>query len=126
MLFRDVSMALFGLIIVVKAQEQEPTSKNKNISSLEDPVVCDCGFIDEDNNVWSDVWYADYGTYKSNLQYDRNYVVMDYTVSAKYKNTLDRIFTPSNVKLSQTDGITLTVQKNSNGKYTSAAVGTKR
>lgn len=121
MLLRDVSIGLFSLMaIVTKAEE------TKNQLSLDEPVVCDCGFIDEDNNVWSDVWYADYGTYKSNLQYDRNYVVMDYTVNAKHKNTMDRVFVPNNVKLSQTDGITLSVQKDANGKYTSAAVGTKR
>lgn len=120
MLFRDASIALFGLVAVVKAQQ------SKTLLSLNEPVVCDCGFIDENSNVWSDVWYADYGTYKSNLQYDRNYVVMDYTVSAKHNNTIDRVFTRNNVKLSQTDGITLSVQKSSNGKYTSAAVGTKR
>ncbi|KAI7881723.1 concanavalin A-like lectin/glucanase domain-containing protein [Mucor mucedo] len=51
---------------------------------------------------------------------------MDYTVNAKHNNTIDRVFVPSNVKLSQTDGITLSVQKDAQGRYTSAAVGTKR
>ncbi|GAA5799491.1 hypothetical protein HPULCUR_004907 [Helicostylum pulchrum] len=126
MLIRYVSLVVFGLLIVVKAQEEPTPNQNNNIQNADKPIVCDCGFIDENNLVWSNVWHADYGLYKSSLQFDRNYLVMDYTVSAKYKDTLDRIFSPGNVKLSKDDGITLSVQKESNGKYTSAAVGTKR
>lgn len=116
MLIQYISLIALGLTIIVKAQH-EPA---------DNPIICDCGFIDENNLVWSNVWYADYGLYKSSLQYDRNYLVMDYTISAKHQNTLDRVFTPSNVKLSKEDGITLSVQKDADGKYTSAAVGTKR
>lgn len=111
MLSLRTCIVLFGLLAAVKAQE---------------PIVCDCGYVDEYNNVWSELWYADYGNYRSSLHYDRHYQVMDYTVSAKHKDTLDRVFSPGNVKVSSTEGITLTVQKDKNGRYTSAALGTKR
>jgi hypothetical protein len=132
MLLRHILFAALSLV-AVNAQDQRqqnenppPTPAKQQNINLNDPIICDCGFIDESNNVWADIWHANYGLYKSSLQYDRHYLVMDYTVNAKHKNTLDRIFSPSNVKLSNTAGITLSVQKDSNGKYTSAAVGTKR
>ncbi|CAO0801231.1 unnamed protein product [Mucor circinelloides] len=103
----------------------DPTSKQKTIN-LSEAVVCDCGFEDENHNLWTDVWYADYGLYKSSLQYDPHYLVMDYTVGAKHKDTLARVFSPSNVKLTHEGGITLSVKQNGDGKYTSAAIGTKR
>lgn len=103
----------------------DPTAQQKTIN-LSDAVICDCGFEDENHNLWTDVWYADYGLYKSSLQYDPHYLVMDYTVGAKHKDTLERVFSPSNVKLTNEGGITLSVKKNSDGKYTSAAIGTKR
>ncbi|KAI9245741.1 concanavalin A-like lectin/glucanase domain-containing protein [Sporodiniella umbellata] len=49
---------------------------------------------------------------------------MDYTVQSKAKNSLDRIFSPHNVKLTL-QGLSLSVKKNQN-KYTSASIGTKR
>ncbi|KAF1801214.1 concanavalin A-like lectin/glucanase domain-containing protein [Mucor lusitanicus] len=103
----------------------DPTSNQKTIN-LSEAVVCDCGFEDENHNLWTDVWYADYGLYKSSLQYDPHYLVMDYTVGAKHKDTLARVFSPSNVKLTHEGGITLSVKQNGDGKYTSAAIGTKR
>jgi hypothetical protein len=125
MLLRRVSVLLLLLYTAtIYAQQQQPT-KQRTVK-LNDPIVCDCGYIDESNNLWQDIWLANYGKYKSSLQYDHNYLVMDYTVNAKHNNTLNRIFSPDNVKLSKSDGISLTVQKNSAGEYTSAAVGTKR
>ncbi|KAG2202450.1 hypothetical protein INT46_002245 [Mucor plumbeus] len=103
----------------------DSTTKQTTIN-LSEAVVCDCGFQDENNNLWTDIWYADYGSYKSSLQYDPHYLVMDYTVKAKYKDTLARVFSPSNVKLTHESGITLSVKKNNDGIYTSAAIGTKR
>lgn len=126
MLSLHTCIALFGLLAAVKAQNEGNPSTKKGIVNLEEPIVCDCGYQDEFNNVWSELWYADYGNYRSSLHYDRHYQVMDYTVNAKHKDTLDRVFSPRNVKVSNTDGITLTVQKDKDGRYTSAALGTKR
>lgn len=92
----------------------------------ESAVVCDCGFQDEANRVWSDIWYADYDSYRADLQKDTNYVVMDYTVSAKHPNTFDRVFDPNNVHVNEDGGIQLKVRKADNGLYTSASFGTKR
>lgn len=124
MLLRYVSLLLLLGSSTIYAQQEEPTKQQ--IINLNDPIVCDCGYIDENNNLWGDIWHANYGNYKSSLQYDHHYLVMDYTVNAKNNNTLDRIFSPNNVQLSKENGITLSVQKDSAGRYTSAAVGTKR
>ncbi|KAI8373567.1 concanavalin A-like lectin/glucanase domain-containing protein [Choanephora cucurbitarum] len=51
---------------------------------------------------------------------------MDYTVDAKHNNTFSRVFTPKNVRLSADNGIVLSVEKDSYGKYSSASIGTKR
>ncbi|KAI8143159.1 concanavalin A-like lectin/glucanase domain-containing protein [Fennellomyces sp. T-0311] len=54
---------------------------------------------------------------------------MNYTVPAKHENTIDRVFTPTNVRVvDQGDdaGVHLTVQKLQDGKYTSASFGTRR
>ncbi|KAI9494444.1 concanavalin A-like lectin/glucanase domain-containing protein [Zychaea mexicana] len=52
---------------------------------------------------------------------------MDYTVPAKYDNTIDRIFDPANVQVNEDDGgVHLTVRKQDSGNYTSASFGTKR
>ncbi|KAI7908201.1 concanavalin A-like lectin/glucanase domain-containing protein [Cokeromyces recurvatus] len=51
---------------------------------------------------------------------------MDYTVGPKHKGSLQRVFSRNNVKVNEDGGITLSVNKNSNGRYTSAAIGTKR
>ncbi|KAI8370952.1 concanavalin A-like lectin/glucanase domain-containing protein [Blakeslea trispora] len=51
---------------------------------------------------------------------------MDYTVDAKHNNTLSRVFTPNNVKLSADKGIVLAVERDDHGKYSSASIGTKR
>ncbi|KAI9311935.1 concanavalin A-like lectin/glucanase domain-containing protein [Dichotomocladium elegans] len=91
------------------------------------PIVCDCGFIDENGRVWSEVWHSDYSTYKASLQQDKNYIVMDYTVRAKYENTLDRVFSPANVQLnSDWGGVELVVRKQADNRFTSASFGTRR
>lgn len=90
-----------------------------------EPVVCDCGFIDENNQVWSNVWYADYSKYKSIARNDQYYQIMDYTLHAKGKNSFDRVFSANNIKLSA-QGMSLTVKKNTDNKYTSASIGTRR
>ncbi|KAI9268886.1 concanavalin A-like lectin/glucanase domain-containing protein [Phascolomyces articulosus] len=51
---------------------------------------------------------------------------MDYTVPAKYDNTINRIFDPTNVQVIEDGGVHLTVKKMDNGSYTSASFGTKR
>lgn len=94
--------------------------------NLNEAVVCDCGFVDENDNLWTDIWYADYGLYKTNLQRDPHYLVMDYTVGAKHKDTMERVFTPGNVKLTESGGVILSVVQGDGGKYSSAAIGTKR
>lgn len=95
-------------------------------SQQQQPVVCDCGFQDEHGRIWTNIWYADYHRYPANLHQDTNYVVMNYTVNAKYKDTLDRVFDPDNVQWSE-DGVELLVRKATNGQnYTSASFGTKR
>lgn len=126
MLIWCASITFCGLMAIVKAQQEQNLIAKQNTTKLNEPVVCDCGYQDEFNNVWSELWNADYKTYKSSLHYDRHYVVMDYTVGSKHKDTLERVFVPDNVKVSQTDGITLSVKKNSDGKFTSAALGTRR
>jgi hypothetical protein len=122
-LWTSVLLAICCGSHLIYAQNSADRQKTVN---LNEPIVCDCGFEDENNNLWTDVWYADYGLYQTSLQHDPHYLVMDYTVGAKYKGTMERVFSPGNVKLSQGGGITLSVNQNSNGKYTSAAIGTKR
>lgn len=92
----------------------------------DDPVVCDCGFRDENNHVWSEIWYADYSTYKVNVHKDVHYVVMDYTVNAKYNNTLNRVFDPTNVQVDENGQVQLAVRKLNDNEYTSASFGTRR
>jgi hypothetical protein len=113
-------------LIYAQNSEEDSNPNRQKIVNLNEAVVCDCGFEDEYNKVWTNIWYADYGLYKTNLQHDPHYMVMDYTVGAKHKNTMERVFSPGNVKLTQGGGITLSVNQNDNGKYTSAAIGTKR
>ncbi|KAG1468135.1 hypothetical protein G6F56_004016 [Rhizopus delemar] len=90
-----------------------------------EPVVCDCGFMDENYQVWSNIWYSDYSKYKSITHNDQYYQVMDYTIKSKAKNTIDRVFSPNNIKLNA-QGMTLTVKKDGQDKYSSASIGTKR
>lgn len=97
-----------------------------------DAVVCDCGFQDENGRIWSEIWHSNYNTYKANLQKDKNYVVMNYTVPAKYSDTMNRLFDPANVQLASQDdessysGLQLAVRKQEDGQFTSASFGTKR
>ncbi|KAI9483227.1 MAG: concanavalin A-like lectin/glucanase domain-containing protein [Benjaminiella poitrasii] len=114
-----------NLIDAVKSSNNDPSSSQKTVS-LNDTVICDCGFEDENHRVWTDIWYADYSVYKTNLQYDPHYMVMDYTVGPKQEGSLQRVFSRSNVKIDNNGGITLSVNQDTNGKYTSAAIGTKR
>jgi hypothetical protein len=50
---------------------------------------------------------------------------MDYTVGVKHTDAFERVFKPANVQ-KNTHGISLSVKKQSNGDFTSAAFGTKR
>ncbi|KAI8097941.1 concanavalin A-like lectin/glucanase domain-containing protein [Gilbertella persicaria] len=120
-----VALLCVPYIVCIENQNNDPTTQDK-IVNLNEAVVCDCGFEDENHNIWSSVWYADYSLYKSNLQYDPHYLVMDYTVDAKHNDTLERVFSPGNVKMNQNGGIVLSVKKGMNGKYSSAAIGTRR
>lgn len=102
------------------------------VAASSEPVVCDCGFQDENGRIWSEIWHSDYNTYKANLQKDKNYVVMNYTVPPKHDDTLERLFDPANVQLASQDGessfsgLQLAVRKQDNGQFTSASFGTKR
>jgi hypothetical protein len=126
MLFWCVFLLFCGVLSTANAQQEQNLVARQNTANSNEPIVCDCGYVDESNNIWTQLWNADYKNYRSSLHYDHHYLVMDYTVGAKHKDTLERVFTPSNVKVTQTDGITLSVKRNSDGKYTSAALGTKR
>ena len=97
-----------------------------NTVVAQEPVVCDCGFQDEYDRVWNEIWYADYASYNTDLQKDKNYLVMDYTVPAKHVNTIDRIFDPNNVQVIEDGGIHLNVKKTDTGGFTSASFGTRR
>jgi hypothetical protein len=121
---KNWSSILFTLIVLQKIKAQQLQTPPAAIS-LNEPIICDCGFEDENANVWSNVWYANYSSYQTRLQHDHFYQVMDFTVDAKYENTWNRVFSPHNVKLTG-EGVRLTVKQQTPGVYTSASVGTKR
>ncbi|KAI9287740.1 concanavalin A-like lectin/glucanase domain-containing protein [Umbelopsis sp. AD052] len=64
-----------------------------------EPIVCDCGFTDENNNYWSNVWHSDFTTYQESIHLDSNYVVSTFTIPAKRENTLDRVFSKDNADI---------------------------
>lgn len=113
-------------LLLLLALPPTTTLAQTSSSSSSDPVVCDCGFRDENNHVWSEIWYADYSNYKSNLHKDAHYVVMDYTVNAKHKDTLNRVFDPNNVQIDEQGQVQLAVRKVNDNEYTSASFGTRR
>lgn len=120
-------LPVFSLVRLSSAQDNTTDNNafQRNIN-VQEAVVCDCGFIDENNNVWTDVWYANFEHYNSALQYDPHYQLMDYTVGVKHQDAFERVFKPNNVKKNNNGSIALTVKKNKNGQFTSAAFGTKR
>ncbi|CAO3595776.1 unnamed protein product [Absidia cylindrospora] len=96
-------------------------------------ITCDCGFRDENNNVWTNVWFSDYQQSEGNvyhdatamdLKRDKNYLVMDYTMKRENYN-YTRIFSKNNVNLSP-QSAQLIVRSNSDGDMTSASFGTER
>lgn len=119
-----------GFVKLIQAQDTNDTSSDNNAFqrtiNVQEAVVCDCGFIDENNNVWTDIWYANFQNYNTALQYDPHYQLMDYTVGVKHKDAFERVFKPANVKKNINGSIALSVKKSKDGQFTSAAFGTKR
>ncbi|CAO3663415.1 hypothetical protein CU097_010881 [Rhizopus azygosporus] len=107
---------LLFLILVICAQLL--------VAQKPEPVVCDCGFIDENDQIWHNIWYADYRRYTHISRNDAYYQLMDYTVPPKQNDTLARIFSPQNIEM-DAHGLSLRV-KGQKDKYTSAAIGTRR
>ncbi|SAM00839.1 hypothetical protein [Absidia glauca] len=123
--FKLISTLLIGTVTLAPLV-------NTQLSSS--PVTCDCGFRDENSNIWSNVWYSNYqqandgheGSMKSDptRATDKNYMVMDYSVQrpgSDYK----RIFSKNNVNMTP-QSAQLIVRSNDAGEMTSASFGTQR
>lgn len=124
-------MLLFGLVTTTTLLAGSGLFVKAQLSSS--PVTCDCGFRDENNNIWTNVWYADYQQTEGNtyhaatamdLKRDKHYLVMDYTMKRDNYN-YTRIFSKNNVNLSP-ESAQLIVRSNDNGDMTSASFGTER
>ncbi|KAH8555900.1 concanavalin A-like lectin/glucanase domain-containing protein [Umbelopsis sp. PMI_123] len=89
-----------------------------------EPIVCDCGFTDENNNNWSNVWHADFSTYKDSIHVDNNYRVSSYTIPAKHVNTYDRVFSQGNTDI--LDGNLQLSVTNNNGDIKCGSISTSR
>jgi hypothetical protein len=105
---------LLTLLLLAKATQQQKL----------EPIICDCGFVDEGNNNWAGIWHADFSTYKEDIHVDHNYAISAYTVPAKHKNTFDRIYSKSNAEIR--DGALQLSVTNENGQTRSGAISTDR
>ncbi|KAI9483160.1 MAG: concanavalin A-like lectin/glucanase domain-containing protein [Benjaminiella poitrasii] len=118
-------IVFYGCLTLIFALEEDRTSAQE-IVQLNDTVICDCGFEDENHRFWTHGWISDYGAYKTNLEQDPQYLVMDHTMNPKQNGSLQRVFSRKNVIIDNQGDMTLTVNQISKGNYTSAAIGTKR
>lgn len=111
----SITIILLYLVIPLKGQYRPA------------PITCDCGFIDENGNLWTSVWYSNYQRNDSiRLQHDKNFMVMDYSLGkSRQDSNYDRVFQKNNVDLTS-DGAQLFVRTDENGKPSSASFGTFR
>ncbi|OAD70458.1 glycoside hydrolase family 16 protein [Phycomyces blakesleeanus NRRL 1555(-)] len=86
---------------------------------------CDCGFKDENDRIWTNMWFEDYTKDIASPHEDHDYLVMNYTVKSIRPTTLDRLFDPNNVQLTD-GGIDMTVKSDDSGTFTSASFGSRR
>ncbi|KAG2171782.1 hypothetical protein INT43_008162, partial [Umbelopsis isabellina] len=89
-----------------------------------DPLVCDCGFTDESNMAWTDVWHADFSKYPVDIGLDNNYAIHSYTTPAKHENTIDRVYGRDNAAIN--NGVLELTVRNNNGVITNGALSTSR
>lgn len=89
-----------------------------------EPITCDCGFTDENNNYWSNVWHSDFSSYQDSIEIDSNYVISTYTIPSKHANTLDRVFSKSNADI--LDGRLRLAVSNDNGNIKCGSISTSR
>lgn len=89
-----------------------------------DPFVCDCGFTDESNMAWTDVWHADFSKYPVDIGLDSNYAIHSYTTPAKHENTIDRVYGRDNAAIN--NGVLELTVRNNNGVITNGALSTAR
>jgi hypothetical protein len=89
-----------------------------------EPIVCDCGFTDENNNYWSNVWHSDFSTYQDSIQVDNNYVISTFTIPAKRENALNRVFSKDNAEI--LDGRLRLAVTNDNGDIKCGSISTSR
>lgn len=122
-------VAIVALILSIKCtcQTLDDEFVFHRKSSNQEAIICDCGFIDENNQIWSDIWYANFENYRSSIQADPHYQIMNYTVRAKNEEAFARTFERKNVDMNDHGGnVKVSVTKSSNGNYTSGSLGTKR
>lgn len=89
-----------------------------------EPITCDCGFTDENNNYWSNVWHSDFSTYQDSIHVDSNFVISTYTIPAKHENTLSRVFSKDNADI--LDGRLRLAVSNDNGNIKCGSISTSR
>jgi hypothetical protein len=69
---------------------------------LESTSSCDCGYTDNMNIYWTDMWYKDFDTNNtmiSNLYTQKDLFLANYEIGPKYDKTLSRIFKKENVNV---------------------------
>lgn len=89
-----------------------------------EPITCDCGFTDENNNYWSNVWHSDFSSYQDSIHVDSNFVISTFTIPAKHENTLDRVFSKDNADI--LDGRLRLAVSNDNGDIKCGSISTSR